>query len=158
MNKLLYIVLVIVLFSCKSNSVAQEKEPFTQQKETVKPQKPKIEKPKFIDVQKTLSPGTVHFDGTIMNLSKNSSICDKVYNAVVTVKVDRIHGSGSSIVNIISAGQVINLPILGPQAKDFEGLEQKFTKDQKASFLVTESMCMDMNQTVYEIISSEIIN
>ncbi|WP_109436132.1 hypothetical protein [Aquimarina sp. AU119] len=154
MNKILYILIFIGLFSCKSNSVAKEKETEKGQ------QKPKVEKPKFSDLKHhdALETNTVHLVAVIQDVNRNISICGQKYNAVTTVKVKSITGLGSSIVNMISAGQEITFAFMKLHSKDFDALKQKLAKDQKVSFKVREGLCFDSAKTVYEIITFEIIN
>ncbi|WP_282079776.1 hypothetical protein [Aquimarina algiphila] len=153
MDKILYILVVIGLFSCKSNSIAQEKEHEKTEK------KPKIEQPMHYDNQNDRTdPNTVHLVAVIQDVNKNISICGQKYNAVTTVKVKSITGLGSSIVNMISAGQEITFAFMKSHSKDFDVLKQKLTKNQKVSFKVREGLCFDSAKTVYEIITFEIIN
>ncbi|MBQ0735239.1 hypothetical protein [Aquimarina celericrescens] len=147
MNKIVYIILISVLFSCKSNSAAQEKE-------KTNTDKPKVEKPKFgdVDTNNQIEPGTVYLTGSVVGVFKDKEICGKSYKATTVIKVNEVTGSGSGIVNLISSGQEITFGFLRGNVEDFKTLQQKFTKDQQVFFIVRESLCPDMNGTVYEII------
>ncbi|PKV48900.1 hypothetical protein ATE84_0916 [Aquimarina sp. MAR_2010_214] len=147
MNKILYILIVIGLFSCKSNSIAQEKETKTEKT------KPKVEKPKFSDLQdNTIDPNTVHLIAVIQHVTKNVSICEKSFKTTTTVKVKQIINSGSGIVNMISSGQEITFGFMNSPANDFDTLKQRIPKDKEVSFTIRENPCPDMSKTVYEVI------
>ncbi len=145
MDKILYILIVVGLFSCKSNSIAQEKE--------TEKIKPKVEKPKFSDLQdNTIDPNTVHLIAVIQDVTKNASICEKSFKTATTVKVKRIINSGSSITNMISPGQEITFGFMNSPANDFDTLKQRIPKNKEVSFKIRENLCPDMSKTVYEVI------
>ena len=145
MDKILYILIVIGLFSCKSNSNAQEKE--------TEKTKPKVEKPKFSDLQDTtIDPNTVHLIAVIQGVTKNASICEKNFKTTATVKVKQIINSGSGITNMISPGQEITFGFMNSPANDFDTLKQRIPKDKEVSFKIRENLCPDMSKTVYEVI------
>ncbi len=147
MDKMLYILIVVGLFSCKSNSIAQEKET-----EKIKP-KPKVEKPKFSDLQDdTIDPNTVHLIAVIQGVTKNVSICEKSFKTTTTVKVKQIINSGSGITNMISPGQEITFGFMNSPANDFDTLKQRILKNKEVSFKIRENLCPDMSKTVYEVI------
>lgn len=144
---MLYILIVIGLFSCKSNSIAQEKEA-----EKTNP-KPKIEKPKFSDLQDTtIDPNTLHLIVVMQSVTKNASICEKNFKTIATVKVKQIINSGSGITNMISPGQEITFGFMNSPANDFDTLKQRLPKDKEVSFKIRENLCPDMSKTVYEVI------
>lgn len=145
MDKILYIVIVVGLFSCKSNSIAQEKE--------TEKTKLKVEKPKFSDLQDTtIDPNTVHLIAVIQGVTKNASICEKSFKTTITVKVKQIINSGSGIVNMISPGQEITFGFMNSPANDFDTLKQRIPKDKEVSFKIRENLCPNMSKTVYEVI------
>ncbi len=153
MDKVLYILVVVFLFSCKSNSVAQEKE--------TEKTKPKIEKPKFSDIidHNRIDPNTVHLVAVIKDVFTNANVCGKSYKATILVEVKSITGSGSSIVNLISVGQKITFAYRNAAATDFELLKKDFNKDQEVSLIIKEGLCPDMGQnTVYEILRFKFSN
>ncbi len=162
MNKILYLLFIAAIFSCKSNSVAQEKDSTksgivvaeTPNKEEPKQEKPKVQKPKFGDTQDYIDPNTVHLLGSVMDISKDTNVCGKKYKATTKIKVKAIKSSGSGIVNMISAGQEITLAFRNAAVTDFDLLKKEYGKDQEISLLVKENLCPDMSQTVYEIIRS----
>ncbi len=145
MDKILYILIVVGLFSCKSNSIAQEKE--------AEKTKPKVEKPKFSDLQdNTIDPNTVHLIAVIQGVTKNVSICEKNFKTATTVKVKQIINSGSGITNMISPGQEITFGFMNSPTNDFDTLKQRIPKDKEVSFKIRENLCPDMSKTVYEVI------
>jgi len=157
MNKVIYIVLIAILYSCKSNSIAQEKVKTSSDT-------PKIEKPKFGDPgdnkltklkpmdQSQISPNTVHLTGTVLGVYKNKSICGKPYDTAITIRVKDIIGAGSGIVNMISSQQEITFGLKKGQLEDFNILRKKHSENQEITFVVTEGLCRDMNKTAYEVI------
>ncbi|WP_281988479.1 hypothetical protein [Aquimarina aggregata] len=157
MNKVMCILVLIALFSCKSTSVAQEKQ-------IEKTNKPKIEKPGFGDprdneitsfepyLQDQIAPGTIHFTAVIQEMNKDISVCGTQYKAAVLVNVKKVKGSGSGIVNALSSGQKTTLVYPNANVKKIDELKQKFTKNQEVKAVVKESLCPDMSKTVYEIL------
>ncbi len=164
----MYILIFVALFSCKSNTTAQEKKDVKTEKSKVKntkDEKPKIEKPGFgdprdneitrietEDAKPLIETNTVHLTGSVLGLFKNKKICGKPFMATTTIKVERVTGSGSGIVNLIPEGQEITFGFLKDHAKDFDALQQKFAKDNVISLVVKESLCSDTSETVFEII------
>ncbi|WP_299258945.1 hypothetical protein [uncultured Aquimarina sp.] len=158
MNKLMYIGLIIVLFSCKSNSIAQEKEKGNTEK-------PKIEKPKFGDqndnqITKTsvtsnnqISPNTLHLKGIVLEIFENKSICGTLYEVTVRIKVKSVIGSGSGIVNMIESEQEVVFGLTKNQLSDLETLQQKTDVNQEINLVALEVLCQNMNETAYQIIS-----
>ncbi len=153
MNKIVYLVVVVMLFSCKSSTIAQEKVP-------EKSQKPKVEKPKFSDVQdqQRIEPNTILLTASIGSISKDAVICGKSYKSITAVKVNQILGSGSGLVNLLSAGQDVELAFMNTKANDYDTLKEKFVKGQKMTLKVREGLCPDMTQTVYEIVTFKAVN
>lgn len=150
MNKILYIVMAVFLFSCKSSTVAQENK-------TETAQKPKVKKPKFSDIQNNaIGPNTILLTTVIQDIIKDVEICNKKYKVTTIVKVKRITNSGSSIVNMLSSGQEITLCFMNSQIKDFDSLKRDIIKGQEVFFKVRENLCPDMSKTMYEIIRFEI--
>ncbi len=150
MNKIVYLVVLIVLFSCKTNTVAQENKQDNNEK-------PKVEKPKFGDTYNDQSPriepGTVLFVGTIKGVSKKGNICGKSYNAVGTIVIENIIGSGSGIVNLMGKGQEMEMAFYLAKPEGFDDLESKAKSGNKFSIKAREGLCPDFNNTVYEIVS-----
>ncbi|WP_271783659.1 hypothetical protein [Aquimarina algiphila] len=164
MDKVVYLLLMMVLFSCKTTGNTQEKkEEQNYQKKEVENQgsnvnTPIIKKPTYISSQDPINPGTVHLIASVAKITKDASICGKSYKATVTVKVNSVKGSGSGIVNMISAGQEITFGIRKYMAEDFEVLKQKLIKDQEFFFIVEEGLCRNMSQTAYVVSSFKVIN
>ncbi len=172
MNKFLYISIVVVLFSCKSNTTAQEKKDVKIEKpriENARDKKPKIERPGFGDPRDNeitkldgeystslIAPNTIHFMGSVIAVFKDKAICGKSYKATTTIEVKKITKS-AGIVNLISSEKETTFGFLKGYVKDFETLKQKLTKGQVFSFKAKESLCPDTSQTVYEIMSFEIL-
>ncbi len=165
MNKGIYRVIILTILSCKSNSIAQDKKEVKTEKtkvDTSKTGKPKIEIPGFGDprdneiantqMEVRPEPGTIHLVGSVIKFYSETEVCGKPFKGAISIKVDKILKSGSGIVNIISSGQEITFGFLKGNVEDFKTLQQKFTKDQEVFFIVRESLCPDMNETVYEII------
>jgi len=158
MNKLAYLGLIAILFSCKSTSIAQEKE------NTTTP-KTKIEKPRFVDTvdkeisklsvigDRQITPNRVHLEGTVLGVYENISICGVPYEATIKVKVTSIIGSGSGIVNLISSGQEITFGCRKGELENFKTHRKQSTKDQKIIFIVNEGLCKNMGKTTYELVS-----
>ncbi|WP_103864941.1 hypothetical protein [Aquimarina sp. I32.4] len=145
MTKILYVVLAILLFSCKSNSVAQEK--------GIKNTSSKVEKPKFGDTQSiAVDPNTVHLVAVVQELKKDGMLCDKKFKATTSVRIKRIINSGAGIVNMISAGQEIVFGFVNSPANDFKNLTQDISKDKEVFFKVRENLCSDMSNTMYEVV------
>ncbi len=161
MNKLVYLLVIMMLFSCKTtgNTPEKEQEQNLQKKEIKKEAQvsksnssiPK--KPIHMGSQDQISPGTVHLKASVAEVDSNTAICGKSYKATVTVTVNSVKGSGSGIVNMISAGQEITFGIRKYMAQDFDALKQKLAKDQEFYFVVEEGLCRDMNQTSYVVSS-----
>ncbi|WP_103068978.1 hypothetical protein [Aquimarina sediminis] len=150
MNKVLYIIIMGLLFSCKSNSIAQEKE-----NEEVQ-QKPKVERPKFKDLQNnTIDPNMVHLVSIMQSVNKNKAICGKTYTTTATIKVDRIVNIGSGIVNMVSPGQIITVGFMNFQEKELETLKQIVNKNKEVFLKIKEDLCPDMSNTVYEVLQFE---
>ncbi|WP_299213130.1 hypothetical protein [uncultured Aquimarina sp.] len=158
MNKLMYIGLIIILFSCKSNSIAQEKEKSNTEK-------PKVEKPKFGDQNDNevtklnvtsndqISPNTVHLTGIILKVFENKSICGTLYEVTAMVKVKSVIGSGSGIVNMISSEQEVLFGLTKNQLRNFETLQKKTDANQEINLVVLEVLCQNSSKTAYQIIS-----
>jgi len=159
MNKVLYFLLIMILFSCKTPGNAQEKKQSQNpEKKEIKKQTSKAnttitKKPTYMGSQNPINPGTVHLMASVTKITKDTAICGKSYKAAVTVMVNKVQGSGSGIVNMISAGQQITFGIRKYMAQDFEALKQKLAKDQEYFFIVEEGLCMDMSQTAYVVSS-----
>lgn len=138
------------LFSCKSNSIAQEKEG--------NELKPKIEKPKFRDSQSTsIAPNTVSLIAVVQGIYKDSEICGKNFTTTTKVKVKRIINSGSGIVNNIFPEQEITFGFTSTQGEEFSTFRQAI-KSVEVSFKVREGLCPDMSATVYEVFQFDIKN
>ncbi|AXT57404.1 hypothetical protein D1815_17245 [Aquimarina sp. AD1] len=158
MNKLMYIGLIAILFSCKSNSIAQENA-------KNKTEKPKVEKPKFGDTnngdmpkpnvftQNQIAPNTIHLTVEVMELYSNKLICDVSQEAAVNVKIKEIKGSGSGLVNRVSINKEIILALRKGISKDITYLKSKLSKD--IFIIIREKPCMNFNQTMYEIVGYE---
>ncbi len=147
MHKLFYIFIIGALFSCKSSG-------FAQQKDTKQEQKPKVEKPKFKntqDQQTQVDPNTIVLTGIILEIKENTNICGKTYKASASVKVKRIVGAGSGIVNLISPDQEVTLVFENALVKDFMALQKRFSKNTEVTFKVSEDLCPDMSKTKYSI-------
>ncbi|SEK74999.1 hypothetical protein SAMN04487910_1020 [Aquimarina amphilecti] len=157
----MYIGLITILFSCKSNSIAQENEKSTEEK-------PKVEKPRFGDVnndnmpkpdvfaQNQVGPNTIHLTIQALEIIKNKRICDIPQEAAIKAKVTDIKGSGSGIINMISINQEIELASRKGIPKDVTYLKSKLNKD--VVIIIKEKPCADFNQTVYEIVSIDYRN
>ncbi len=158
MNKIWYILIMVLLVSCKTNTVAQEKTP---KKNT----KPKVEKPKLDDVQdqqdeqnQRIDPSTILITGAIQGVFKDSNICGKSYKASAIFKIKQVVNTGSGIVNPLSVGQEVRLGFISPKANDFENLKKEVKVDQEFSIKVMEGLCPDMGQTLYEILNFRAID
>lgn len=150
MHKIVFIIIIVALFSCKSNSIAQEKEG--------NKSKPKIEKPKFSDSQNTsIAPNTVSLIAVVQGIHKDSEVCGKNFRTTTKVKVKSIINSGSGIVNRISPEQEITFGFTTIQGKEFSTSKQ-MVKNAEVSFKVREGLCPDMNTTVYEVFQFDIKN
>lgn len=174
MDKVLYIVIIIGLFSCKSNSIAQEKESDKNEKpkiENSRAAKPKIKIPGLGDPgdneitnrdfekdDSQLGASRIDLIGVSIKFHEDKRICDKTYKGAIDVKVDQVIKSGSGISNSLSEGKEITLVFMKSHSKDVNALKQKLTKDQKVSFKVRERPCFDSAKTMYEIITFEIVN
>ncbi len=171
MYKLRYILIFIGLFSCKSNSIAQEKENNKTKVENHRIEKPKIKMPGLgdprdneitnrdfeVDVQTKTS--RIDVIGLFVKFYEDKKICDTVYKATIGVKVDQVIKSERGVSNALKEGQGVDLVFMKSHSKDFDRLKQKFTKDQRVLFKVRErKLCFDSAKTVYEIITFEIIN
>lgn len=163
MNKLVYVLILVALFSCKSNSIAQEKK-------TEKTNKPKIERPGFGDPRDNeitnlnlnshlqIAPDTMRIIAVIQKISSDVNICGKRYKAAILVEIKEIKELGSGIVNEVSSGQKIALTYSNSIVKNFDEPKQEFSKGQEVAMVVKERLCTDMSETAYEIISFRIVN
>ncbi|WP_378180391.1 hypothetical protein [Aquimarina sp. SS2-1] len=162
MNKAIYLGLVIILFSCKSNNgIAQEKEQND-------PNRTPIEKPKFGDSNNNdptklkvvnnnqISPNTVHLNAVLLDVSENKAICNISGSKSVNVKVKQVIGSGSGIVNMLSTGQEVILVLRQSTSKSLSSL--KTNLDKEIFIVVKERPCTDFSQTVFEIVSFKSLN
>jgi len=165
MNKLLYILLLTFLFSCKSNSVAQEKKA-----DNHNSSKPKIEKIAFgdpndneitnIDLGENtrMEPATVNLKGSIQSLSKNGVICGTSYKVTARVKVRSIINSGRGIVNLLSKGDEVTMAFMNNAPDtDYDALKKKLTISGEMLIKVREGLCPEMTQTVYMIEMHEVV-
>lgn len=155
MNKLMYIGLIAILFSCKSNSIAQENVKNTTEK-------PKVEKPKFGDIksgdtpkpnvytQNQIAPNTIHLTVEVKEIYSNKLICDVSHETAVNAKIKEIRGSGSGLVNRVSINKEITLAVRKGISKDINYLKSKLSKD--IFIIIKEKPCMNFNQTMYEIV------
>ncbi len=146
MDRIVFVLSIVVLFSCKSNSVAQEKEASQEAKA-----KANVEKPLFVDHQNNISPGAVHLEATVIKIYKNDNVCGKSFKATISVKIDHVKGSGSGIVNMIATGQEITLGFRNAMVKDFDVLQEKLVVGQRFFFVLEEKLCRSGNDTVYMI-------
>ena len=147
MKRIVYILVVIALMSCKTNTVAQEQEPTKKTKPAI------VEKPKFDDVvYDRIDPSTVHIVATIMAVGEEKTICSRNYKDVVKIKIDAINGSGQAIINLLSIGQEIELGFVN-KTLSRKVIQKDLTKDKQLSMVVIETLCQDFNQTTYEIVS-----
>ncbi len=154
----MYIGLIAILFSCKSNSIAQENV-------KNKTEKPKVEKPKFGDTnngdmpkpngftQNQIAPNTIHLTVEVMELYSNKLICDVSQETAVNVKIKEIKGSGSGLVNRVSVNKEITIALRKGISKDITYLKSKLSKD--IFIIIKEKPCMNFNQTMYEIVGYE---
>ncbi|MBQ4820166.1 hypothetical protein [Aquimarina sp. MMG016] len=172
MNKLFYLIIIAVIISCKSNTVAQEK--------SLKEKKANIEnidevKPKT-DINKSdnsmndkmiisgglpqndlIEPGAIHLRGSVIAFYKNTTICNRPYKAALKISIERILKSGPGIVNVLSQNQEITLGFVnGVYTKELNALQNKMMKGKILSVMVKEGLCPNLgNDTVYEIVRFE---
>ncbi|MDY8138745.1 hypothetical protein [Aquimarina sp. 2201CG5-10] len=149
MNRIIYLCLLVVFFSCKSNmSIAQEKE-------SDKSETPKVEKPKFTDIGNTVNPNTIALIGTIRDISKDSNICNQQFRFSANIIVKRTINSGSSIINMIYPEQEIKIAFTDAIIKDFDLLNRKSDAQRDFTFTLEERLCSDLSQTVYVTLKIE---
>ncbi len=154
----MYIGLIVILFSCKSNSIAQEKEKKSSQNA-------KIEKPKFGDPNDNeltklkevpnnqIPPNTVHLSVIVLEVSEDKAICNITNTTSIKVRIKQVIGSGSGIVNMVSSNQEIILGLRQNTLKYITSLKTKLNKE--IFIIVKEKPCSNFSQTLYEIISFE---
>ncbi len=153
MDKVIYLIVITFLFSCKTNTVAQEKESIDVKNAEPKIETLKAEKPVHPGIQDQMSPGTIHLEGVVLSVSENKSICGKSYRAAVNIKVGHIKGSGSGIVNMIASGQEVTFGVRKYMAADLTSLKQELTAGKRFFFIVEEGRCRDGSEAVYLISS-----
>ncbi|EZH72380.1 hypothetical protein ATO12_23295 [Aquimarina atlantica] len=173
MDKVLYILVFIGLFSCKSNSIAQEKESDKNEKpkiENPRAAKPKIKMPGLGDprdneithgefeTDNLIEANRIDLVGLFIKFYKDKKICDKAYKNAIEVKLDKVIRSGSGIIKSLSEQQEITLVFMKFHNEDVNVLKQKLVKDQKISFQLRERPCFDSSKSVYEIITFKIKN
>jgi len=162
MNKVVYIIIVIVLFSCKSKSVAQENKEIPMAKN-----KKEVERIQFGDprdneitqlpspIQNRIEPGTVHVQGTIMSFYDNKTICDKAYKTAFRIKINQIVKSGSGIVNALSKDQetIVGFVDSNYAKKYLSTLKNAINKGKKIPVILKEALCPNLGtETVYEVV------
>ncbi|MCK8523258.1 hypothetical protein M0D21_16885 [Aquimarina sp. D1M17] len=169
MSKIVYIVIIIGLFSCKSNTVAQEKKDVKTEKSiegNSKDKKPQIEIPGFgdpsdneitnidLEAYNRQEPGTMTFNAMLVDFYTDKKICGKSFEAAIKVKVGTIMNSGSGIVNPFSKDQEAIIGFMRSHSKNIEDLKKKFEGSSKnLTLIVKENLCPDLGQdTVFEII------
>ncbi|MHA7059315.1 hypothetical protein ACWGOQ_0018960 [Aquimarina sp. M1] len=159
MSKILYIMLMLILFSCKSNnSIAQEKEKNNPKNTSI--QKPKFGDPNNNDLIKInttatnqIPPNTVYFNAVVLQISENEVVCDISNTTIVKVRVKQVVGTGSGIVNMLSSNQETVMVLGQNTLKNRIALKEILGKE---IFIVSrEKPCYDFSQTVYEIVSFE---
>ncbi len=152
MNKAIYFLVVIILISCKTNTIAQgEKKSVKSEISGVTTEKVKPQKKTFSKDQEAIAPGTIHLEGSVMLITENRSICSKTYKAAIAVRVENILGSGSGIENMISSGQEVIFGFRKFMADDFNILEKQFVKNKRFFIVIEEGRCRDMSEAVYLI-------
>mgnify|MGYP001802081319 CR=1 FL=1 len=167
MNTLVYSMVLLIIFSCKSNSLAQEK--------SLKDKKSDIENVKDesiatetknsktiigdgLQIDTVLAPGSVHVSGSIISFHKNTTICNRPYKAALTIRIENVLKSGPGIIHMLSPNQEITLGFMnGMYTKDLSDLEDKMTTGKNLSMMLKEGLCFDMNtNNLYEIMQFEI--
>lgn len=158
MNKLVYIILLAILVSCKSTSIAQENEKKSGNTED----KVKVQKPRFGDSnnggvrpnvvsQNQIAPNTIHLKAIVLEVLENNNICDKSYGNTSRLLVKKVKGYGSGIVNMISQNQELIIALRKGITGDVSSLKNNV--DKEVSMVVREKPCADFNQTMYEIVT-----
>jgi len=169
MNKFVGLVIIICLFSCKSTSIAQEKQDTKTikdkivEKKTETPDYKKIKLGDPTDNERThldlntvsqVKPGTIQLEGLVETFYKNTAICEKPYKAAIKIKVSQIIESGSGLVKTLSKDQEITFGFIpGVYTKDLEVLQKKMQPGRKLSILVRQGLCPDFgDNAVFEIV------
>ncbi|AXT61759.1 hypothetical protein D1816_15820 [Aquimarina sp. AD10] len=149
MNKIVYFIIVVMLFSCKSNSIAQEKV----QKTDLKPKSEQKLVQSGLEDNHRIEPGTIKLIGSIVSLNEDTVVCGTSYKVSVLAKVSRIVNSGQGIVNLLSKGQEVTLVFMNSKnsSTDYDILKNKLVKGSEMSMQVREGLCLDMTQTIYTI-------
>jgi len=169
MNRLVSLVIIVGLLSCKSNSIAQEKQDSKtikdkiENKETQAPIKlggPTGMKttPLANSSISQIAPGTIQLTGVVKEFYKSTTICNRPFKAAIKIKVENIIKSGSGLVNLLSKDQEITLGFMsGVYTKDLDALQAKMQAGRNLSIQVTEGLCPDFgNNTVFEISRFEV--
>ncbi len=157
MNKLVYIGIIVALFSCKSNSIAQEKEPMKpQETNKVKIQRPILGDPR--DNEITAFPvhpkgGTTNITNcvaSVLSLEEKNVICDK--KTMARLKVMDVKSSGT----LVSKEQEISVVFNALNEKNFDIVKRDFSKDQIIELTLRKKHCSDMKANVYEVITYKV--
>ncbi len=151
----LCLVVILLTMSCKSTTYAQE-----ETKDTLTQKNVKIEKPKFSakDIYTKIDPSTIVLIGEFMAIEKSTEQCDMSYEYAISIKVQKVVGMGSGIINKVSsdADLTILLPekLVSPGNKKSPDLN--FKKGDLYRFDLLESLCRDAQKTRYTIMKYEI--
>ncbi len=146
MYKILYTIIGIILFSCKSISTAQEKKATP-----IQTPNSKIEK-QITPGPNNLGPNSIQLTAEIYEVSKDFKVCDRNYKVAILVKI-KIVSNGFGIVNPLSTGQEITLGVHKSLLKKLDVDPNQLKTRQHVTVIVRERLCLDASVPTYEITS-----
>ena len=139
----------IICFSCKSTVKGQQKNNDSIKKEPIENKKPVFSEK---DIYHKINPNTIELVGEIVTVEDNSVLCGQHYETIFLIKVQRIIGSGSGIINMLNKGEtfkaIFSKKLLFNNDKPLDSI---FKKGSLFQVNVFEKLCFDTNKTTYFI-------
>ena len=146
MKTLIYCCFFLSLWACKSQEPSQEIK-----KPVVTDTTPK--KPQYSGESQTMDPNTVLVRAKEISFHSNEVLlCGTAYDHTLVVKIEKIEGSGSSLINMISKDQVLTLGVSKVVSKQYQ-LQRTQENFDTLILKLREKPCPDMTATIYEVFS-----
>ncbi|GEM_PF-3081043 len=148
MKQIICIGIIILCFSCKSTTSAQEKEA----------EKPSITNPKPKFTQKDqvqISPNTIRFLGKIIKIEKEvTAICGTNHENVATIEIMDNLASGSGIINLCNKGDQLKMVFIQGFSASSNKNDNHTNEIKEGHIFLAEAiekLCPDTDKTLYYV-------
>ncbi|TYP76292.1 hypothetical protein [Aquimarina intermedia] len=146
MKILVYCCFFLFLWACKSQEPSQKIKKPVETNTTPK-------KPQYSGESQTMDPNTVLVQAKEISFHSNDVLlCGTAYDHTLVVKIEKIEGSGSSLINMISKDQVLTLGVSKVVSEQYQ-LQRTQENFDILILKLREKPCPDMTTTDYEILS-----